>query len=158
MRSGSAIKKERAVRTKFIRTKILTGRPAQARYLALLVASMAIPLLLVGGCLYYLIFTLVAEQLGIPESIAYNLFPVIKKINLMLAVSLPPLFFLLILWGAVLSHRFAGPIERLEKEIDKITKSGDCSRRLRVRKHDEIKPIADAVNNLLDCVEQKGGR
>ena len=117
---------------------------------------MAIPLLLVGGCLYYLIFTLVAEQLGIPESIAYNLFPVIKKINLMLAVSLPPLFLLLILWGAVLSHRFVGPIERIEKEIEKITKSGDYSKRLKVRKNDEIKPIADVVNRLLDCVEQKG--
>lgn len=133
----------------------MTNSATQRKYITLLIASMLIPLIFVGGCLYYLIFNLVAEQLGIPESIAYNLFPVIKKINLILAIGIPPLILLLILWGISLSHRFAGPIERLKKELDSIAKNGDYSKRLIVRKHDDVRPIADAINELLDKIEGK---
>ena len=143
------------MRTKFLRTKLLVGKSTQLKYLALLVVSMVIPLIFAGGCLYYLIFTLIAEQLGIPESIAYNLFPVIKEINMILLIGLPPLFLLMIWWGVILSHRFVGPMERLEKEIDRISRDEDYSKRIRVRKHDDIKPIADSINKLLDRIERK---
>ena len=143
------------MRTRFLRTRFLTGRPTQLKYLSLLIASMVIPLLFVGGCLYYLIFTLLAEQLGIPESIAYNLLPVIEKINLMLVIGVPPLTLLLILWGVVLSHRFTGPMERLEKELERISKDGDYTKRIRLRKYDDMKPIADAINKLMDEIESK---
>jgi signal transduction histidine kinase len=116
---------------------------------------MVIPLIFVGGCLYYLIFTLLAEQLGIPEYIAYHLFPVIRKINLILTFGLPPLFLLIIWWGFVLSHRFAGPLERLEREIRHIANEKDYSRRLRLRRRDDMRPIADAVNSLLEGMERK---
>lgn len=141
------------MRTKFIRTRFLVGRSTQLKYLMLLMASILIPLVFVGGCLYYVIFTLIAERLGIPESIAYNLFPVIRQINMILLVGVPPLFLMLLAWGIMLSHRFVGPIQRLEKELENITKSGDYSGRISVRKNDEIRPIADAINKMLDKVE-----
>lgn len=139
----------------FRRKKIFANKQVQLKYLLLLIISMAVPLLFAICCLYYLIFTFVAEQLGIPESIAYNLFPVVKKINAMLAIGLPPLFLLLIWWGTILSHRFAGPLQRLEKELHKITHSGDYSHRIHLRKSDDVKPIADAINKLLDSVHRK---
>jgi methyl-accepting chemotaxis protein len=116
---------------------------------------MLFPLVIVGGCLYYLVFTLLAEQLGIPESIAYNLFPVIEKINIILLIGIPPIVVVLLLWGIFLSHKFLGPLERLEREIHRIAESRDCTKRLRVRRSDAIKPIADAINRLLDSVEKK---
>jgi len=143
------------MRTRFIRTKFLIGRSVQLKYLALLMLSMVIPLVFVGGCLYYLIFNLMAEQLGIPESIAYNLFPVIDKMNLILLLGLPPLFLLLIIWGIMLTHRLLGPLERLEKELERIYNSGDYTKRLKLRKNDDIRPIADAINKLLDKIEGK---
>lgn len=139
----------------FRRKKIFANRQVQLKYLLLLIVSMAVPLLFAISCLYYLIFTLVAEQLGIPESIAYNLFPVVKKINAMLMVGLPPLFLLLIWWGAVLSHRFAGPLQRIEKELNKITHNHDFSHRIHLRKNDDVKPMADAINRLLDSIHRK---
>lgn len=145
------------MRNRFLRTKFLTGRPTQLKYLALLVASMVIPLIFVGGCLYYLIFTLVAEQLGIPESIAYNLFPVINKINMILVIGIPTIILFLIVWGIILSHRFTGPMERLEKELEKISEDGDYTKRLKLRKYDDMKPIADAINKLMDNIEGKAG-
>ena len=142
------------MRTKFLRTKYLTGSHIQMRYLSLLLFSMIVPVVVVGGCLYYLIFTIMAEQLGIPEYIAMNLLPVIKKINLVLLVGIPPIFLALGAWGIVLSHRFAGPLERLEKELNRMAEKRDYKCRLKLRRHDDMRPVAEAMNNLLAKVEE----
>lgn len=143
------------VRTKFFRTKYLTGSRIQFRYLALLMVSMVVPALFVGGCLYYLIFTVLAEQIGIPEYIAYNLIPVVKKINLILLIGIPPLFAILVMWGIVLSHRFAGPMERLQRELKKITENGEYHKRITLRKHDDMVHLVGFVNKLLEKLEGK---
>ncbi len=143
------------MRTKFLRTKYLTGTRIQLHYLLLLMVSIIIPLVFSVACLYYLIFKIMAEQLGIPEYIALNLFPVIHKINMILLIGVPPLFVILILWGIVLSHRFAGPIERLEKELKRISHSKDYKSRIHIRKGDDIKPVADAINGLLESIERR---
>ena len=139
----------------FRRKKLLANRRVQLQYLTLLIVSMIVPVLFAIGCLYYLVFTIMAEQLGIPESIAYNLLPVVKKVNTILAIGLPPLFLLLIWWGSVLSHRFAGPLQRIEKELEKIANTCDYSHRIRLRKKDDVRPLADAINKLLDCIQKK---
>lgn len=139
----------------FRRKRLFTNKRVQLKYLMLLIVSMAVPLIFAIGCLYYLIFTIMAEQLGIPESIAYNLFPVVKKINSILAIGLPPLFLLLIWWGVILSHRIAGPIQRIEKELSRVTHSHDFSHRIHLRRRDDLKPIADSINRLLDSLHRK---
>jgi len=121
----------------------------------LLLVSMMVPLVFSAACLYYLIFKIMAEQLGIPEYIALNLFPVIHKINMMLLIGVPPLVLILILWGILLSHRFAGPIERLQKELKRMAAHKDYKLRIHVRKADDIKPIAEAINELLDSIEKR---
>ena len=143
------------MRAQFIRTKFLTGSPVQLKYLSLVVVAMFIPALFVGGCLYYLIFTILAEQIGIPEFIAASLIPAVHKINAILMVSVPFLFLALILWAISLSHRFSGPLERLNNELARISKKGDYTRRIHLRKHDDMKPLADAINHLLDKIEGK---
>ncbi|MFH1995837.1 MAG: hypothetical protein ABIJ27_02425 [Candidatus Omnitrophota bacterium] len=132
------------------RIKFISNRPLQTKILILITISIIVPLVIVGGCLYYLVFTLLAEQLGIPESIAYNLFPVINKINVMLLVGLPPMLFLLIVWGVFLSHKFVGPLERLERELELMAKKKDYAKRLKVRKGDDIEGIINGINTLLD--------
>lgn len=137
-----------------MRICFITNRPLQRKFLILIVISMIIPLVLIGACLYYLIFTLMAEQLGIPEAIAINLFPVIKRINLFLVIGIPPILLVLLFWGAFLSHKFVGPIDRLKLEIEKMAQDGDFTKRLKVRKTDSIKCITDAINKLLDRIER----
>jgi signal transduction histidine kinase len=117
--------------------------------------SVIVPLVFSTACLYYLIFKIMAEQLGIPEYIALNLFPVIQKINMILLMGVPPLFVIVILWGVVLSHRFAGPIERLEREFKRIAHHRDYKIRIHVRKGDDIRPLADAINEMLDSIEKR---
>ena len=143
------------MRAKFYRMRYLTGSPIQMMYLKLLMVSMIVPLVFVGGCLYYLIFTLMAKQIGIPEYIVYTLAPVIKEINFILLVGVPPLFLILIVWGIVLSHRFAGPLERIEAELGRIAEKDDYKHRIHLRKRDHLKPLADGINKLLDKIDTK---
>lgn len=143
------------MRPRIFRTRYLTGSHIQIKYLSLLLVSMIVPMVFVCGCLYYFIFTLMGEQIGIPEYVSYHLTPVLNKINVMLLIGLPPILLLLLLWGIILSHRFAGPLERLEKELNDVSEDKLHSHRIVIRKHDDIKPIADSINNLLNMLEER---
>jgi methyl-accepting chemotaxis protein len=141
------------MRKRFFRTKYLTGSHIQMTYLRLLMISIIVPLIFVVGCLYYLMFKLMASQIGIPEYIAYHLTPVLQKINIILLIGSPILLGILLVLGIVVSHRFAGPLERLEAELEKIADKGDYKHRIHLRKSDDVKPLADAINKLLDKLE-----
>lgn len=54
----------------------------------------------------------------------------------------------------ILSHRLAGPIYRLEKDLQDIAK-GNFSMRIRFRKKDELKSIAEGINKILDEIEKR---
>lgn len=137
-----------------MRLKFITGNPLQSKFLALILLSILLPLFVVGGCLYYLIFQVMAEQLAIPESIAYNLIPVLHKINFLLIVGLPPIVIVLFMWGVTLSHKLCGPLRRLENDLRKIS-DGDPNIRLKIRKDDDLRPLADVINKIIDKLERK---
>jgi HAMP domain-containing protein len=129
------------------RAKWFMRHPIQAKYLLLVLLAMLAPMFLIGFCFYTLVFDLMARQLVFPEAIFGNLVPVIERINALLAMTLPPLA-LVILWCAlVISHRFAGPIERLEEDLDRIL-AGEANHRIRLRKNDDLKGVADRINAL----------
>ncbi len=54
----------------------------------------------------------------------------------------------------ILSHRLAGPIYRLEKDLADIAK-GNFSIRIKFRKKDELRSIADGINKILDEMEKR---
>ncbi len=54
----------------------------------------------------------------------------------------------------ILSHRLAGPIYRLEKDLQDIAK-GNFSVRINFRKKDELKSIAEGINRILDEIEKR---
>ena len=130
------------------RMKWFMRHPIQAKYLLLVLVAMLAPMLLIGVCFYTLVFQLMARQLVFPEAIFANLVPVIERINNLLAWTLPALA-LVILWCALMiSHRFAGPVERIEEGLDRIL-SGDKHHRVRLRKNDDLKGVADRINALV---------
>ena len=126
----------------------------ERHYLRLIALSIILPTLLTGGCLYYIIFNLMAEQLGIPEVVAYHLLPVVDKVNIFLVIALPIVFVILLAVGLILTRKLVGPIGRLEREVDEIV-AGNLSKRLKLRKDDELKPLIDDINILLDKLESK---
>lgn len=122
--------------------------PLQKKLLFFIFMSAIIPSAVVAACLYYLIFNLLAQQIGIPEAIAYNLLPVVQKVNIIIAVALP--FSLLIIWRIALelSHRIAGPLFRITKELNEIT-SGTKRRPIALREKDELHTLAKKINGII---------
>jgi len=77
------------------------------------------------------------------------------KINYVFLLGFPPIFLIILLLGVVLSHRFAGPLKRINREMESMAESGDIGKRLSVRKNDDIKPVVDSINRLLDRLSKK---
>ena len=130
------------------RKRIYLGTAFEKRLLFLVFISAAIPATIVAACMYYLIFNMMAWQLAFPEAIAGILMPVLSKVNLVMLVSLPVC--LVLIWFAALgiSHRVAGPLYRLEKDLDERiagTKQGP----IRLRQKDEFKALAEKLNKLI---------
>ena len=124
------------------------GTGLQKKLLFLILASAVLPALVVGVCLYYLIFTMAALQMAIPELIAYNLMPVLHKVNLIIGIAVPLLLLSIWLIALEVSHRIVGPVFRMERELDERiagTKSGPIN----LRKNDEFKALAEKINKLI---------
>ncbi|MCQ9206808.1 MAG: hypothetical protein NG740_02870 [Omnitrophica bacterium] len=138
-----------------MRFRLITKNQFQLKFMALILLSIVVPVFLIGGCLYYLIFQILAEQLGIPESIAENLNPVLYKVNFLLIVGLPPVFAVIFWWALALTHRVVGPFKRVEEDLRKITEKGEYSIRLKVRKKDYIRPMAELINKLIEKLEKR---
>ena len=120
----------------------------QNKTLILVFVAAVVPVTIIAICLYYLIFNMLAWQLGIPEAIAYNLVPVARKVNLIILIALPIALFVIWFMALELSHRIAGPLYRLEKELnDRI--EGNKSGPIQLREKDELRALADKINKLI---------
>ncbi|GEM_PF-947229 len=131
------------------RKRWFTGHQIQMRYLSIVIFAMVAPALVVGFCLYHLVFFLIARQMAFPEAVLANLVPVIGRVNMILVLALPPLALVIFALAVVISHRFSGPIERIERELDAIA-AGDTGHRLRLREEDDWNGVAKRLNRILD--------
>lgn len=124
------------------------GTPIQKKLLFFICIAALIPAGIVAVCLYYLIFNLLAGQLAIPEAIAYTLLPVARRVNLIILVSLPTVLVVIWLMALEFSNRVAGPLYRIEKELDQRI-SGEKKGAIRLRSKDEMKDLVDKINKIL---------
>ena len=123
--------------------------PIQKRYLIHSTCMMIVPALIVSFCLYFLIFYLISDELMIPETVIQTMKPVILKLNVILGFGLPLLFCILFFSAIIISHRLAGPLYRLEKDLEKIA-HGEYSLRIKFRKQDHLDELAHKMNAVLD--------
>lgn len=115
----------------------------------LVFAAALLPAIVVTVLLFYLIFNITAEQIVIPEAIAYNLIPAAKKVILILLFATPFSIFLILLFAYQLSHRIIGPFGRIIRELDECVE-GKKRDHIVIRKNDKFLPLVDRINKLLD--------
>lgn len=108
-----------------------------------------VPAAIVTALLYYLIFNITAEQMVIPEAIAYNLIPAAKKVIAILLFSAPACIVAILFFAYKISHRIIGPFDRIVNELDKRAEGREKGPIL-IRKNDKFKPLVDKINKLLD--------
>ncbi len=132
----------------------LVKHPIQAKYLLIVILAMLPPTLLIGFCLYNLVFYLLANQLVFPEAIISNLVPVVNRVNLLLMFLLPAVCLFFLWLAIIMSHRFGGPIERLESDLDRIL-AGDLDHRIYTRQSDDWRGVANRINSLVGLLKKQ---
>jgi hypothetical protein len=130
------------------RRRIYLGTALEKKLLFLVFASAVIPATIVAACMYYLIFNTLAWQMVFPEAIDNILIPVLNKVNLIMAITIP--VSIVLIWFAALglSHRITGPLYRIEKELDERiagTKQGP----IKLRQKDEFKLLVEKLNKVI---------
>ncbi|MBU0759889.1 MAG: hypothetical protein KKC66_01975 [Candidatus Omnitrophica bacterium] len=108
-----------------------------------------VPAAIVMVLLYYLIFNITAEQMVIPEAIAYNLIPAAKKVIVILLFSAPICTAAILFFAYKISHRIIGPFDRIVRELRECTE-GKKKDHIVIRKNDKFTPLVDKINKLLD--------
>lgn len=130
--------------------RYLVKKDMQLRYMALV----AIPLIMGVAGLYYLMYYTVLSQILIPEGVIAMFLPAMKKVNIVVAITLPVILFIILRIALIYSNRIIGPVSRIEKEIDKVL-AGDYSLRLKVRDKDELNHFVKKINMLLEEIEKE---
>lgn len=121
----------------------------QRKILSLVFFSTVVPMIVAVVCLYYLIFNIMASEIGIPEAIGYALIPAAKRTALIAIVGFLISVCLLWIWALAVSHRLAGPLERLCRELDERI-SGKKRGYIYFRKKDYLAILVGRINALLE--------
>ena len=121
----------------------------QWNYLKLTLLAMFVPMLIATACIYYIIWQTVANELAIPELIAQSLFPAFHRVNEIILVGLPVVCAIILFSAIRLSHQLAGPIYRIEKELDQMVKSRDFLKPIKIRPRDQLHSLVSKINKAL---------
>lgn len=121
----------------------------QRKILTLVFFSTVVPMGVGVICIYYLIFNIMATEIGIPEAIGYALIPAARRTAFVAVIGFLISVFLLWMWALAVSHRMAGPLERLCRELDERI-SGKRKGHIFFRKKDYLAIIAGRINTLLE--------
>ena len=147
---------ERKVRMKETfqrRRRYFIKKKFQLKYIGVILGVMFLGAVVSGYTIYYNTWLLLGEKLAnvYPQGMLMQIF---RSVNMSLALNL---FFVSIFCIGIAiftSHKVAGPIYRMVKFLGDVT-GGDYSQRVRLRKHDELKGLAEAINTLVDKLERE---
>lgn len=134
------------------RTYLIKSR-FQLKYTGLILLFMFIVAWLVGYTVYYTGWLLMGERLAnvYPQG---RLVAIMRTIDLTLFLRLLLVTPLVALVSILLSHRIAGPVYRIEQFLKSVAQ-GDLSMKLRLRKGDELRDLADAINEMTSDLKNR---
>jgi len=126
----------------------------QFKFLGVIVLSMLAPVVVIAGGVYYVIAFAASHGLEVNPETVQTIMPAVVLVVWFMFALMAVTAMWLVKMGLSISHKYVGPLERLERELTQI---GDppLSYRLSCRPGDVISPIVDPVNRLLDSVEQR---
>ena len=111
-----------------------------------------IPTLLATMTIFYLIFNITAEQIGIPEGIAATIYPAAYKVTEILIYAIPFSIIAMLILAHRITHRIVGPFDRIVREVD-ATANGTRRGPIAVRKGDRFAPLVEKINRLIEKIK-----
>ena len=130
------------------RKKFFANKIHEELFILVSIAALA-PATIATICLYYLIFNITAQQIGIPEAIAYNIIPASKKVIAILLFTTPLVIAAILVFTYKMTHKIIGPFDRIVKELDEHIKN-NSSGLIHVRKNDKFYCLVNSINKLLE--------
>ncbi len=107
-----------------------------------------IPMFIVSLLLFYLIFSVTADQMAFPEAIAYNLLPAARRVLAILAALAPLSIVLVLMISYNLTLQMVGPFDRIVRELDQCLK-GEKKTPIVIRENDKFWPLVHKINDLI---------
>ena len=144
---------EEVMEKAFRRRHYFIRKKFQLKYIGLILAVMLFSAIISGYTIYYNAWALLGEKLAsvYPQG---RLIDIFHAVNVKLLINMILVSILCAVIGLLISHRIAGPVYRMITFMDKVT-GGDYSQRIKLRKNDDLKDLADAINRLIDKLESE---
>lgn len=133
----------------FQRKIIMIKRGLQMKYVLLVFVTVLVTSVVVFLDVYYVVGKSVLMHY---EEV--NLLPVIKSATALLALHLSLYLLVVLIYSLFVSHRFAGPIFRLEKVSESLA-NGDLTVNVQFRKGDEFFETAEYMNRMIAALREK---
>ena len=130
----------------FRRKKYFVDRGLQLRFARFVILFVFISSILTAILVFYTTFTILGGRLAevYPQGRLVSIFrSVYLAFFVNLVVILPVIFY----GSIVFSHRIAGPLPKIYQALQQIGQ-GQFDVNLTLRKHDEFKELADAINKM----------
>ena len=135
------------------RGKSFFANKLQSEIFLIISLAVFLPTMIAVIALFYLIFNVTAEQMGIPEAIATSLVPAAKKVGRLLFIALPAAIALILFLAYKITHRIVGPFDRIVRELDDHL-AGRRSGLITLRKDDRFLPLVTKINALLQKLKK----
>ncbi len=135
------------------RSHYIIKKEFQLKYVGLIVAVMLLSALISGYTIYYNSWVLLGSKLAnvYPQGMLVQIF---RSVNTRLFIAMIFVTMLSVGIGIIASHRIAGPVFRMIRFLGNVT-AGDYSQRIHLRKKDDLKDLAEAINKLVDKLESE---
>lgn len=128
---------------------IIVKRLLQMKVVSLVFLTALFTALIVLLDLFYIFGKLLSKELE--ERLIAALF---ADVSVLLVLHLPVFLLLVVLVSIFISHRFAGPIFRLEK-IAEAVGNGDLTVRAHLRRGDELAQTAEQMNQMIEALQER---
>ena len=115
----------------------------QSRLIWMICAAMAMPTVVLGGSMYWMIARISSQAGGASPQ------EVIADVTRYVALLYPLLSAALLYWVFQGTNKLVGPIERMIRELDQRIESGGTGP-ITLRPGDQLIPLADKINVLLE--------
>ena len=134
------------------RRQFFANKMHRELFLLVLFAAL-LPAIITGVSLYYLIFNITADQLGIPEAIASSIIPAAQQVISITAIATPILVLIILILAHKITHKVVGPFDRVIRELDECIE-GSKQGHIILRKGDKFLPLVERINALLNKLKK----
>jgi signal transduction histidine kinase len=135
------------------RNRYIVETGFQLRFVTQILLFMFLAAFISAATIYYSIWMELGDKLAkvYPQG---RLMTIFYATNVKLIFYLGGVSVLVFIVGMLLSHRIAGPVYRIKKNLEEMI-AGNYSLRFNFRKNDELHDVAEVLNRLLDSLTKK---